>query len=286
MDRVNYLFYQLFLKIKYEKRRYFLYVLSFYVGLLLPTCCIANTRSVEQVIYYTTFKGMEDSFQVDWLSRTFNTIKLDKEISYSISAFYEESFPEWENQYVSIKGIDESYFYPLPKIEGRTFSKKELQEGKDVCLMNKQYARMHACEIGDMIQIRDKRLKVIGLIDNSVYSGMIIPYQTMLNVYKEEKDIQFSGTFFCENELQKQKRIDEVIEQIKEKDNQNNLNLSNQKNNSESKENNTDKNNNTNQNKSSEVFRNSTTNKTQNENNLKNDLIKILEVSIDKIEID
>ena len=35
MDRVNYLFYQLFLKIKYEKRRYFLYVLSFYVGLLL-----------------------------------------------------------------------------------------------------------------------------------------------------------------------------------------------------------------------------------------------------------
>ena len=164
-------------------------------------------------------KEMEDSFQVDWLSRTFNTIKLDKEISYSISAFYEESFPEWENQYVSIKGIDESYFYPLPKIEGRTFSKKELQEGKDVCLMNKQYARMHACEIGDMIQIRDKRLKVIGLIDNSVYSGMIIPYQTMLNVYKEEKDIQFSGTFFCENELQKQKRIDEVIEQIKEKDN-------------------------------------------------------------------
>lgn len=58
MDRVNYLFYQLFLKIKYEKRRYFLYVLSFYVGLLLPTCCIANTRSVEQVIYYTTFKGI------------------------------------------------------------------------------------------------------------------------------------------------------------------------------------------------------------------------------------
>lgn len=91
--------------------------------------------------------------------------------------------------------------------------------GDKICLMNKQYARMHACEIGDMIQIRDKRLKVIGLIDNSVYSGMIIPYQTMLNVYKEEKDIQFSGTFFCENELQKQKRIDEVIEQIKEKDN-------------------------------------------------------------------
>lgn len=98
--------------------------------------------------------------------------------------------------------------------------------------------------------------------------------QLKLDEYGYElEDIDFDGT-----------DIESI--KIKEKDNQNNLNLSNQKNNSESKENNTDKNNNTNQNKSSEVFRNSTTNKTQNENNLKNDLIKILEVSIDKIEID
>ena len=98
--------------------------------------------------------------------------------------------------------------------------------------------------------------------------------QLKLDEYGYElEDIDFDGT-------------DIESLKIKEKDNQNNLNLSNQKNNSESKENYTDKNNNTNQNKSSEVFRNSTTNKTQNENNLKNDLIKILEVSIDKIEID
>ncbi len=98
--------------------------------------------------------------------------------------------------------------------------------------------------------------------------------QLKLDEYGYElEDIDFDGT-------------DIESLKIKEKDNQNNLNLSNQKNNSESKENNTDKNNNTNQNKSSEVFRNSTINKTQNENNLKNDLIKILEVSIDKIEID
>ena len=98
--------------------------------------------------------------------------------------------------------------------------------------------------------------------------------QLKLDEYGYElEDIDFDGT-------------DIESLKIKEKDNQNNLNLSNQKNNSESKENNTDKNNNTNQNSSSDVFINSTTNKTQNENNLKNDLIKILEVSIDKIEID
>ena len=68
--------------------------------------------------------------------------------------------------------------------------------------------------------------------------------QLKLDEYGYElEDIDFDGT-------------DIESLKIKEKDNQNNLNLSNQKNNSESKENNTDKNNNTNQNKSSEVFRN------------------------------
>ena len=67
--------------------------------------------------------------------------------------------------------------------------------------------------------------------------------QLKLDEYGYElEDIDFDGT-------------DIESLKIKEKDNQNNLNLSNQKNNSESKENNTDKNNNTNQNKSSEVFR-------------------------------
>ena len=120
------------------------------------------------------------------------------------------------------------------------------------------------------------------LVDNNSNFNLDSEYQSNLkDVLKmkldeygyELEDIDFNGT-------------DIESLKIKEKDNQNNLNLSNQKNNSESKENNTDKNNNTNQNKSSEVFRNSTTNKKQNENNLKNDLIKILEVSIDKIEID
>lgn len=110
-------------------------------------------------------------------------------------------------------------------------------------------------------------------LNKRIQNNLKTVLQLKLDEYGYElEDIDFDGT-------------DIESLKIKEKDNQNNLNLSNQKNNSESKENNTDKNNNTNQNKSSEVFRNSTTNKTQNENNLKNDLIKILEVSIDKIEI-
>ena len=98
--------------------------------------------------------------------------------------------------------------------------------------------------------------------------------QLKLDEYGYElEDIDFDGT-------------DIESLKIKEKDNQNNLNLSNQKNNSESKENNTDKNDKDSSSKDSEVFKNNTTNKSENKDKLKNDLIKILEVSIDKIEID
>lgn len=68
---------------------------------------------------------------------------------------------------------------------------------------------------------------------------------------------------------------------IKEKETQNDLNLSNQDNKSKKENNETTK-----QNKEQEAFKNFTDNKNQDEENIKNDLIKILEVSIDKIEID
>ena len=70
--------------------------------------------------------------------------------------------------------------------------------------------------------------------------------------------------------------------EIKEKEDQNDLSLSNQDDKTK-KENNDE---NVNQNKDQEAFKNSTTKKNKNEENIKNDLIKILEVSIDKIEID
>lgn len=71
---------------------------------------------------------------------------------------------------------------------------------------------------------------------------------------------------------------------IKEKESQNDLSLSNENDKSKTKKENNDEN--LNQNKDQEAFKNSTTNKDQDEQNIKNDLIKILEVSIDKIEID
>ena len=72
---------------------------------------------------------------------------------------------------------------------------------------------------------------------------------------------------------------------IKEKNNKEDLNLSKGKSDSQEEQKNKDDENKSN-NKDSEVFKNNITNKSEDKDKLKNDLIKILEVSIDKIEID
>lgn len=216
MNKIKYLFHQTFLKIQYEKKRYILYVFSFFVGLLLPAFCIANIRSVDQVIYYTTFKDMQESVQIDWFSRQFDVIELDERQSYSVSAFYEEDFEKWNHQYVSIKGIDEFYFYPLPDVKGRTFTKSELQNGEYVCLLNQQCAEEQLCEIGDIIRIRGNKFQIIGIVENSVYPGILIPYQAMEKVYQQEENIQFTGTFLAGDVSQKENIISDITGQLEE----------------------------------------------------------------------
>lgn len=109
-------------------------------------------------------------------------------------------------------------------------------------------------------------------LDGEYQSNLKDVLQMKLDEYGYElEDIDFNGT-------------DIESLKIKEKNNEEDLNLSNNKSNSkEENEKNSDSNNND---KDSEVFKNNAKTKSENEDKLKNDLIKILEVSVDKIEID
>lgn len=191
MRRIRYLFHQVFQKIRAEKKRYILYVFSFYAGLLLPAFCIANIRSVDRVIYYTTFEGMENTVQIDWLGERFDAVDAEAAKGMSVSAYYEEDMAEWNHQYVSVKGIDGHYFYPLPKVSGRTFAENEFENGENVCLLNRRYAREYSCGIGDKVKLREEQFEVIGLMEDE-YSGIILPYRAMERAYRKESLIQFS----------------------------------------------------------------------------------------------
>lgn len=191
MRRIRYLFHQVFQKVRAEKRRYVLYVFSFYAGILLPAFCIANIRSVDRVIYYTTFEGMENTVQIDWLGERFDAVDEEAAKRMSVSAYYEEDMAEWNHQYVSVIGIDGHYFYPLPKVSGRTFAENEFENGENVCLLNRRYAREYSCGIGDKVKLREEQFEVIGLMEDE-YSGIILPYRAMERAYRKESLIQFS----------------------------------------------------------------------------------------------
>ena len=191
MRRIRYLFHQVFQKVRAENRRYVLYVFSFYAGLLLPAFCIANIRSVDRVIYYTTFEGMENTVQIDWLGERFDAVDEEAAKGMSVSAYYEEDMAEWNHQYVLVEGIDGHYFYPLPKVSGRTFAENEFENGENVCLLNRRYAREYSCGIGDKVKLREEQFEVIGLMEDE-YSGIILPYRAMERAYRKESLIQFS----------------------------------------------------------------------------------------------
>ena len=217
MKRFAYLFYQTFLKIKYRGKRYLLYVITFYLGLLLPTFYIANIRSVSKVIYYTTFDKMQKSVQIDWFSDKFDIIEPDKNAQYSIKAQYTEEFPEWDHKYISIDGIDENSYYPLPEVKGRTFTKREWEDGSYVCLLNEKSAKAYNCQIGDMLTIQGKRFKVIGFIQDKLFENIVIPYYAMAKIYQGE-NVQFTGTFLTKEDVDKEKISSDVIRRIEQKD--------------------------------------------------------------------
>lgn len=218
MYRIQYLFHQVFSKIKYEKRRYMLYIFSFYTGLLLPAFCIANIRSADQVIYYTTFEGMEQAVQIDWLGERFDAVKLGNRQQRSVSAVYEEDFPEWNHQYVTVHGIDEHYFYPLPEITGRAFKESEFKRGENVCLLSQKIAEDNSYRLGDLVSIQGEKFEIAGFTENEKFSGIIIPYRAMEKIYSRENLIQFSCVFLEEDENVRLEAAEEAVWQIENTD--------------------------------------------------------------------
>lgn len=218
MNRINYQLQQILFKIRYRKKEYFMYIVSFYLGLLLPAFCLANIRSVDQVIYFTTFENMERSVQIGWFSDNFLDIKMEDAESISVSGYYEEDFVEWGHQYVTIKGIDEYFMYPFPKVKGRMFENDELREGKKVCLLNQKYAEKYSYKKGDLLSIHNVDFEIIGFIKDKIYPGILIPYAAMKEVCRSGNGIQFTATVLAENEGGKESIIEKSTETILDQD--------------------------------------------------------------------
>lgn len=218
MNRINYQLRQILFKITYRKKEYVMYIISFYLGLLLPAFCLANIRSVDQVIHFTTFENMDRAVQIDWFSDDFLDMKIEGAKNVSVSGYYEEDFAEWGHQYVPVKGIDECYMYPFPKIKGRMFKNYELKEGKKVCLLNQKYAEKYSYKEGDLVSIHNTDLEIIGFVKDKIYPGILIPYSAMKEVYQSGNGIQFTGMILAGSREDKENIIQKATETILDKD--------------------------------------------------------------------
>lgn len=214
MNRNKYQLRQILIKMSYRKKEYVMYVVSFYLGLLLPAFCIANIRSTDQVIYFSTFENMEDSIQIDWFSNSFLDIKTEDANSVSLSGYYEEDFADWGHQYVQIRGIDEYYMYALPEVTGRTFTNSELREGKKVCLMNQKYADKYSYKEGDKLSIHNVDFEIIGFTQNKIHTAILIPYAAMEEVYQSGKGIQFTAMVLVERTEDKDRIVESILNEI------------------------------------------------------------------------
>lgn len=64
------------------------------------------------------------------------------------------------------------------------FHEQEMKDGAMVCLLDMQCAKEYGYQPGDSLIIHEKQCKIIGIMDSSIYSGIVIPYRTMKKLYQ------------------------------------------------------------------------------------------------------
>lgn len=214
LNRFRYVCEQSLARAIYNKRKYAIFIISFYIGLLLPALCLANMRYVEQTVAFNTFDRMQDAVVVDWFADEFDSVVISDDSDYSISAHYEETFAGQSDRYLPITSIDENYYRPMPSVIGRGFSASDHREGNLVCLISKKDAEALSLGINDTVMIKDVPITIIGLIDNTRYDGLMLPYSTMKKLYSGIERVQLSATIISESGADKEKIIQNITDQI------------------------------------------------------------------------
>ncbi|MEG0191127.1 MAG: ABC transporter permease [Lachnospiraceae bacterium] len=217
MEKLIYHIGQTFRIMIYKKKYYCLILVASYIGLLLPIFCLANIRSVGQIFKYTSFEGIENSVTIDWFSKSFDLTDTMDIANASVSAQFRENFTNWNNQYVTIKGIDSNYFYQRPELVGRDFRSEDYEQGRQVCIIGNIDAKNHQLRVGDDVKIQQNIYQIIGVFTDPKVDTIMVPYKAMRNTYQNTEKVQFSGCFLYDNSEQGEEIINNITKEIKQK---------------------------------------------------------------------
>lgn len=220
MRKIGYLLWQAVQSKIYYKKRYALYIVSFYIGLLLPVLCIANYSYIRSQLHYYWFDGIEQSVILDWQSYSCDAADLDMPVEHTVSAFCTETFLNWDSRPMAIKGIGKDDYYDLPPIEGRMFTEAEMEQGRNVCILDIETSQKYDCGLQDTVEIRGIDFTVVGInTDSMLRSWIIIPFSAMREAYGDQDTyIQFKGTFILDEDQDKDQFLLEVEDSVRGKD--------------------------------------------------------------------
>lgn len=214
LNKFKYACEQSLARVIYNKRKYVLFIVSFYIGLLLPALCLASLRYVEQTVAFNIFDCMDEAVVIDWFADDFDSVMINDGRDYSISAHYEETFAGQNDRYLSVTGIDENYYRPMPSVIGKGFSASDHRDGNLVCLISKKDAEALSLGIYDSIVIKDTPLTITGMVDNTRYDGLMLPYSTMKKIYSGTERVQLTATIISESGADKEMIIQNITNQI------------------------------------------------------------------------
>lgn len=220
MRKMGYLLFQTLQSMIYYKKRYVLYMISFYVGLMLPVLCIANYNHIRDMFHYYVFDGMEQSVSLNWQSYSFDAADLDISVEHTVSALCQEVFLNWDSSPMSVMGIEKSYYYDLSETEGRMFTEAEMDQGKCVCILDRETSQNYDCGLNDTITIKGMDFTVIGLSTDPLFKNQIVvPLAAMEKVYENHDTyIQFTGVFILDKDQNKEQFLMEAENAVRGKD--------------------------------------------------------------------
>lgn len=220
MKKIAYLIYQSVRCGLYLKGRLFLYILCFYITLILPVFCIANYNYIHDMRDEYLYDGLEKTVQIDWMSTSFDTADFNIEEKSSLKIRAQEMILEWDSRPVTVEGRDQESFYKMDQVKGRMFTDREMKEGAQVCLLDRECFQEYGCNLGDIVRVRDQELELIGVInDPKIRNSILIPLHTMKKLYpSQDVKMQYSAIFIPEAEEDKDQFISDITARITEKD--------------------------------------------------------------------
>lgn len=169
-------------------------LLSFYIGLMLPAFCAASTSYYMNAMKRFQFEDYGNTIYFSYMdvlsddTQLFGIKEAAEGKAIEIFARNWDIVPEFYNANVTVYGVGGEYdkFEDVSLVEGRKFTKDDIQDKRPLCLAAQDLLIKYKCSVGDSITIQNETFQIIGSIRDSAYTGYaLIPYGNMRDIYKD-----------------------------------------------------------------------------------------------------